>query len=428
MKYTIISRDEFIKLIKFGSININMNYIIDEKNRDSRLEELLKLLPYDDEIGFVVIGFTYETIDSFFDLRILIELSIKDIFDIYCLTDMALDFYSSKFDSKIQFKLYPNTKIIDDIELYKIIEDKQKGAKVLYEIFKFDLLRHEEKYSSQYIKEMLSYKRNGYLNQEFKGFYFDLFSYERKNSFFKEDVGIICDLRAIAYLEKRANIELFLSGDMSNFKKEDDATNRDKNIYDLVKESAERIDNDEIKKNFIIGAIFLKSQQLLSTDERDPEYWAVFIDLVNKFKEDFSEETQAGLYHLGFFLGYKYLYEDYYKHLELNIYKNIFTNKILDTHLVIDIKRTSEDENSVQMDNAEKIDTFREDTIINSKMIRLETLAIDSLIDIYYRKDIKRRKVKELKQKYSDQNKDVLINLIMNDVRNLTKYTFPFDN
>jgi hypothetical protein len=257
------------------------------------------------------------------------------------------------------------------------------------------------------------------LKQEFKSFYFDLFSYERKNSFFNEDVGIICDLRAISYLEKRVNIELFLSGDISNFKKDDDATNRDKNIYDLVKESAVKIENDEIKKNFIIGAFFLKSQRLLNTDEREPEYWETFIDLINKFKEDFPEETQTGLYHLGIFLGYKYLYEDYYKHLELNIYKNIFTNKISDTHLVIDIKRTSEDENSVQIDNAEKIDTFREDTIVNSKMIPLETLAIDSLIDIYYRKDIKRRKVKELKQKYSDQNKDVLINLIMNDVLKL---------
>jgi len=419
MKYTIISRDEFIKLIKFGSININMNYIIDEKNRYSRLEELLKLLPYDDEIGFVVIGFTYETIDSFFDLRILIELSIKDIFDIYCLTDKALDFYSSKFDSKIQFKLYPNTKIIDDIELYKIIEDKQKGAKVLFEIFKYDLLHHEEKYGSKYIKEILSYRRDGYLKQEFKSFYFDLFSYERKNSFFGEDVGVICDLRAIVFLKKRENIELFLSGDMSKFKKDDDTINRDKDIYELVKDSTIKIKIDESKKNFIVGAIFLKSQQLLNIDDRDPEYWAVFIDIVNKFKEDFPEETQDALYHLGIFLGYKYLYEDYYKHLELNIYKNIFTNKILDTHLVTDVKRTSEDENSVQMDNAEKIDTFREDTIINSKMIPLETLAIDSLIDIYYRKDIKRRKVKELKQKYSDQNKDVLINLIMNDVLKL---------
>lgn len=332
MKYfTIISRDEFIKLINFGRIYLTSGYIIDEKSKDDNLKKLFTHLPCDDDICFLVISFKYTIEHDFFTTRTLIELNIKDIFNIYCLTERSLDFYKSKFNPKIQFKLYPNTTINEDFKLYKTIQDKLYGIRALFEIFKFDISRCQEECSKKYIEEILEYKENDYLKQEFKSFYFDLFCYERKNSFLKEDIGFLCDLRAISFLKKREDIASFLSGNL-NFRKDDDETNRDKNIYDLVKENIEKINDDERKRHFIIGAIFLKSQKLLNTDKRDVGYWGAFIELINKFKEDFFEETQIAICRLGIFLGYKYLYDDYYEQLELNIYKELnYTDEVSNT-------------------------------------------------------------------------------------------------
>ncbi len=115
MKYTIISRDELLKLIKFGTIDQNINYIVDEKNQQKFIREVLKSLPYDDSFGYVVIEFTYEENFSISNIQTLVKLDIKDIINIYCLTNEALDFYKSKFNPKIKFKLFENQELIKEV-------------------------------------------------------------------------------------------------------------------------------------------------------------------------------------------------------------------------------------------------------------------------------------------------------------------------
>lgn len=419
MQYTIISRDEFIKLIKFGSIYHNINYVISEENKDKKLEKLLKILPYDDEIGFLIVSFTYEIHESFFDIKTLIELNIKNIFDIYCLTNTSLEFYKTKFDPLIQFKLYPNEKMIEEIKINKIIEDKQKGAKILFEIFNCDISKYQEKYNAIYIKDLLYYKENGYLNQEFKDFYFDLFCYERKNNFFKDDIGFICDLRSIIKLQDRQEIAIFLSGNLQKLIKDEDQNKKNKNIYELVIETIEspKLSVDQVKRNnFIVGAIFLKLQRLLNTEEREYDYWEKTIELITEFKKTFPEQVEITLFYLGIFLGYKYLYEDYYKHLGLNIYQDTSDNKSNNsTYCIVEnielINTTASVECEVKISNDAKHTCSKKE----GKSIDLKSLYIDSLIDIYYRKDMKKRKIKDLKQQYTNENKDVLINLIIQD-------------
>jgi len=102
MKYTIISRDEFLKLIKFGTIYQNINYVVDENNQEKVIGEILKNLPYDDPFGYVVIEFRFEESFSISHIQTSVNLDIKDIINIYCLTNEALNFYQTKFNQNIR--------------------------------------------------------------------------------------------------------------------------------------------------------------------------------------------------------------------------------------------------------------------------------------------------------------------------------------
>lgn len=342
MKFTIISRDEFLKLIKFGNIYQTINYIVDEKNQQKIISEILKSLPYDDPFGYVVVKLTYEESFSISHMQTLVKLDIKDIINIYCLTNEALDFYQTKFNPNIKFKLFENQELIKEIDSYKLIEDKKKGIQALFDIFKLNLKDINEKFNAEYISELLNYKEKNYLEQDYKNFYFDLFCYERKNSFFKEDIGFIADIRAISKMQDiRKNKEKFLSGNYSNLSNEKDREKIDLTLKILIIDSIEKVktsdkktdeEKNETIRNLVIGAIFFKSQQLLNTESREQNYWESFINFVNEFKEKFLEETKEALWYLGVFLGYKYLYNDYYNFLDLNIFKenelnNLSTNE-----------------------------------------------------------------------------------------------------
>lgn len=418
-KTTIISRDELIKLLKFGKIYLSINYVIDEKYSDEKLKNFFKILPYDDDFGFLIVSFTHEE-ESFFDIKTLITLNIKDILDIYCLTHQALEFYKTKFDPMIKFKIYPNQPVIEEINRNKIIEDKKNGIKILFELFKFYISESNDFLDEIYIKELLSYHENGYLKQKFKDFYYDLFCYERRNSFFQEDIGFLCDLRAILMLKNRQDIEIFLSGDLSGLIRDQDKNKRNEKIFDLVIETIKTSnlsEDSEKKYNFIAGSIFLKSKQLLNTENKEDNYWQNFVALIEKFKSSFPEETKKALFYLGVFLGYKYLYEDYYKHLKLNIYQDISDN-ISNSLSSCNNDENLESKNTIADTEPEKENYDDEESTSMkkiSKSIDLGILHIDSLIDIYYRKDTKKRKVKDLKQQYTNENKDKLIDLIIQD-------------
>lgn len=329
MKYTIISRDELIKLIKFGTIYQGINSIFDEKNRYSKIEELLKALPYDDELGFVIVEFTYDETSSFDSIRILMKLNIKDIISIYCLSNQALNFYKTKFNPNIKFKLFENLKLIENINKYKVIEDKKKGVKALSEIFKLEIKSNQDILDEKYIQELLDYKEIGYLEQEFKSFYHDMFCYERKNSFFKEDIGFLCDYRTILAVKDRKNKEnlgndTYTKKLLENYSQE--KNNKLQKItenFSLKIQESKSSDEEKIKLiNYLkSGIIFLKSKSLLDPENREENYWDDFLNLINEFKKDYPEETKTSLWYLGAFLGYKYLYDDYYKQLDLNIFK-----------------------------------------------------------------------------------------------------------
>jgi hypothetical protein len=496
MKYTIISRDEFLKLIKFGTIYQNINYIVEEKNQQKVISEILKALPYDDPFGYVVVEFTYEENFSISYMQTLVKLDIKDIINIYCLTNEALDFYKSKFNPNIKFKLFENQDLIKEVNFHKLIEDKKQGIEVLFEIFKLNLKDVNEKYNDNLIKELLEFEENNYLEQEYKNFYFDLFCYKRYNSFYKEDIGFLSDIRALNQMvDIRLQKEIFLSGTYTN----NIITNKEKNAIELKliniiskyiemsnknDEKTEEEKKETIRES-VIGAIFLKSRQLLNTESREENYWENFENLINEFKKEFLEETKEALWYLGVFLGYKYLYDDYYNFSNFNIFKendlsdvlinekeedlensiqnnNVDSENIQDknssnqSNLINQIKEENEQlkkqleekvqsekelkeeierknqellnqaqyskknenqKNFVEVYELAEICTQEDENISretnDNQMIDLNTLPIESLREIFYRRDTKNNKLSDLKEKYNENNKQELIKKIL---------------
>ncbi|NCD11091.1 MAG: hypothetical protein EOL93_00945 [Epsilonproteobacteria bacterium] len=451
MKYTIISREELIKLIKFGTIYQSINYIFDEKNKDLKIEELLKALPYDDELGFVIVKFTYNESSAFDSIKTLIELDIKDIINIFCLSNQALEFYKTKFNPNIKFKLFENLKLIENINKYKVIEDKKKGVKALAEIFKLELKNNQGKLDEEYIQELLNYKEIGYLNQDFRSFYHDIFCYERKNSFFKEDVGFLSDVTALNKMQDiRTNKEIFLSGNFDI--KLGNPSDKDKKIKELVDNTLNKLpDNekkDELIKKILIGTIFLKSKSLLDSEKREINYWDEFLNLIHEFKNDYFEETKIALWYIGVFLGYKYLYDDYYKQLDLNIFQENNVSKIgesiveetspLELELEKMVKENKELKEKVQVlekqlesnenyesKNSEETQALNHEqtssqeddknsSSVNNIKEFLNKLAIESLWELYFRPNSHKLKLqKDIKDKYNTDNKEELIEKIL---------------
>ncbi|MEA2018300.1 MAG: hypothetical protein U9N59_07620 [Campylobacterota bacterium] len=420
MSYTIISRDEFLKLEKFGQIHINENYVFDDKNKDNSIKKLLSFLPYDDEYGYLILEFIKEEENNFFNQKVAVEVSIKNILNIYCLSENGLNFYKTKFNPKIKFKLYSKYEAIEEVNIYKSIEDKTKGFKVLFEIFNFSEL--EDKYNNDYIKRLINYKNSNYLKQSYDNFYFDMFSYERKNNFSKEDIGFFYDLRVMKKLEKRDNIEIFLSGNLKGIQKPEDINIKDKSLFDIITDTINSINKtdkksnekkEEIINNLVTGAIFLKSQKLLDPEKRENSYWILFVELINRFKHDFEEQTKIALYYIGVHLGYKYLYEDYYNFLDLSIFND--NNEITlestnnEEKLQLELKELKNENNDLLEKVSQLEDINHQNNQIKSENFEIEVPSKDSnssqLESINYLEKIKIELEEELKIKTDEFEK-----------------------
>lgn len=81
--YTIISRDEFISLYKFGNININTNFII--LNSDNRVNEIIKLLnymPFSQDEDYLILKFKDDDClvgECFNEIKTIFNLKIKKL-------------------------------------------------------------------------------------------------------------------------------------------------------------------------------------------------------------------------------------------------------------------------------------------------------------------------------------------------------------
>jgi len=409
-KYTIISRDEFIKLYKFGSLLLIESQIIDEDIEKIRnLEKLLKELPFDDEFGFLIIKFSFLKKD----FKNLYSLDIKNLETIYCLSESAKEWYSIKFNSKIRFRVIEHLNI-EQVKEFKELENIKKGSEVIFKMFensleKRDLIESElaEISLSKFLLNF--YKTQNDFQFEYKNFYFDLITYQRENKFKKEDVSFFYDLIILVLLKERKdiNLKLYKSGDF-NLKKyrsyqllED---NKQNNLYEYIK----YIKNSKDKKiqafiskfysfeDLVIGAIFLKIRELLNEDDgRKSGYQNEIGRLVDDFKDEYRQELSIAFYLIGSLLGYSKLYDDFYDAEDLNIFKEEVNKEINE----IDILRIENQElKKIQEEkNSKIVELKKAQEIAKKEKIEFEEKLKKELEKLRLEKDTEIKKLKEAK-------------------------------
>ena len=404
--YTIISRDEFVKLHKFGSIFINSDYKIEETN-DSELEEalleLLKELPFDfeDEKGYIILKIE-DNIKYSPNSKLRYKLEIQKIKSIYGLSKETEYFYTTKVIPKVKFQDLPfSHSLLDKIIRFKIKEDMQKGIDILFEQFcsinkqKVNKEINKDEFIDKYIKDGDTY----YLELEFD-FYRDLLSYKRENNFKKEDISYVYDCITIFFLKDRNDkkIKAFKSKNLNlniinPYKELDD--NKKETLYETIKFIKEQYDNNTEEKllqklvekvefsELLSGVLFLKIKDLLNEKKYDD-----IKKLINEFKKEYNKELSTSLYLIGIQFGYKNLYEYYYDN-----YNN-----------GLDIYQKSEEGNN-----------NKETESITKIFLEPEVFTTEGLANLYYAsscnkktKKTKNYKLAELKRK----NKDELIKLI----------------
>ena len=135
--YTIISRDEFISLYKFGNININTNFII--LNSDNRVNEIIKLLnymPFSQDEDYLILKFKDDDClvgECFNEIKTIFNLKIKKIKDVYTLSEKAQYFYKTKFNKRINFQIIPYKNILIEVTNFSAIKDMNLGIDILFE-------------------------------------------------------------------------------------------------------------------------------------------------------------------------------------------------------------------------------------------------------------------------------------------------------
>ncbi len=390
--YTIISRDEFISLYKFGNININTNFII--LNSDNRVNEIIKLLnymPFSQDEDYLILKFKDDDClvgECFNEIKTIFNLKIKKIKDVYTLSEKAQYFYKTKFNKRINFQIIPYKNILIEVTNFSAIKDMNLGIDILFEEYNLGNKEKIEFELGDDLKESFL-TIDSYLETNFKNIYLDILFYKRENKFEKEDVGYILDLIIVTILKERKYeiINKFKQGELklNNSPTYNNIINSNKNTLfeyiDFIKKS----DDENIKKFLdkinisilISGAIFLKIKYLLIN--KNAKYKYEINKTIADFKDLYFNEVSISLYLIGLVFGYKGLYDDYYNFINLDIFikeKTSFNNNVKANKIEkIDIRNLIEEKNSLNNGKDISFLNFTDIEIIKMSLSALKELA-----------------------------------------------------
>ena len=414
-KFTIISRDELIKLYKFGSLNIICTHIIDDdKDTSKNLTNALEALFFDDDIAYIILKFNHIPKQMF--NTVLSEIKIDDVVSIYTLSSQAKQWYSVKFNPKIQFQE------IENIDIQKILEKKEivnmkNGVKSIFRMFGNSLIDQDstEKDLPVNVKQNFfkNHSNEDYWNEKYQNFYSDLILYKRENTFKEEDISFIYDILILLILKERdtKNLvkygqgELKLNGSAYHNTAKYLYLKNEKNTYSIYENikflnnfTDEYIDINEL----VVGIIFLKIQKLLDIDYgREGKYQEEIQNIVSDFTHEYNKQLSIALYLIGIYFGYKNLYDDYYDFLDLDIFnsQNIHVlkepntdeleNKISELEKELEKYKKEKEVKStttqIVLDKASDQDNFEVNVISsnnNGEILQMELHTKDDIIDI----------------------------------------------
>lgn len=344
--YAVISKESFIKLRKFGRVRGFEADMLDtaEDNIEIKLKKILYKIDFlsgeEEEIIILKINnkHTENNIDRWY------EIKIENVENYYLLSNKAQQFYLSKISSKLNFELFPNKNILNDLEQQKEIEDMERGSEILLKQFGFEkrnILNKNILDKEFNVNLRLFLKSDNYLEVKYENYYFDLLSYRRKNKFKKEDVSYIHDLMILLHLKDRKieKVSRFNSGEIQL---ESSSThkllenNKKENLLEYIN-FIESSEDEKIKifiekiemKNLIIGALFLKFKENKENNNMDE-----IKKYIKLFSTTYKEELIIALYFIGLVFGYEKLRDEYYDYIgyssvidEDTIVKKLFKNE-----------------------------------------------------------------------------------------------------
>jgi len=334
--YTIISRDEFIKLYRFGNIKVNTNFILNDDNDiENRIIELFKISSLEYEEGYLILKVKdniMATHSDYLTIKTIYTLKLKNIKSVYVLTSQAQQFYKTKVNSKVNFQICPFENILKQVSEFKKLQNINQGIDIMRKEFDFiNIDEINKKLDNDFISDFLKY--DDYLSLDFKDFYFDLLLYKRENFFPKDDVSYIYDLMIITSLRKRNldSINKFKQGQLNldgspAYQKL--STNKKETLFESIKfiqetddKNIENFTNKITFNHLVTGVIFLKIKKLLT--ENDDNTQEQILKIVDSFSNDYKDSLSMALCLIGLVFGYKNLYENYYDFIELDIFKHM---------------------------------------------------------------------------------------------------------
>lgn len=332
--YTVISRDEFINLYKFGNLNINTSFIIlNSDNISNEIIKLLNIMSFSQEEDYLILKFSDGNClvgENFNEIKTIFNLKIKKIKDVYTLSEKAQFFYKTKFDKRINFQIIPYKNVLTEVTNFSEIKDMNLGIDVLFEEYQLgEKEKIELELGGKDFKENFLIIEN-YLDMNFKNIFLDILFYKRENKFEKEDKGYIFDLIVVTILKERSPeiVNKFKQGELklNSSPTYNNLVNSNKNsLFEYIKFIKES-DDENIKKflnkinlsTLVSGVIFLKIKNLLLC--KSSQYKVEIKKTVTEFKDLYYKEVCISLYLIGIVFGYKNLYDDYYDFVNLDIF------------------------------------------------------------------------------------------------------------
>jgi len=328
---TVVSRDEFIKLYRFGAINISRNFILKRNNNiENNLIELFKNLSYSEPSDYLIININESNYDKNLE-EIVYKLELQNIKKVEVLSEKAERFYRTKVNHKVNYYLTSYSNIFPTIEKYQELKDMNRGVDILFEQFNINTPKEkiEEELKINFKEQFLEKEKEKDDSVSINiNFYWYLLCYKREIKLEKDDTSFIYDMMMLSF-KKEGNIDileklesgiLLLSSSTTYQILE---TNKQNNIFEYISfiissknENIQKFLAQIEEKNLIVGSIFLKIKSLLDEKEDNENYWKDVVNIVNICPVEYKKELAIALYFIGLIFGYRGLYDNYYDFLE----------------------------------------------------------------------------------------------------------------
>ena len=386
----ILLRSQFTLWYRFGYINLHISQMIPFKGRLTAevKENICK--------EFLNMPFEYDEEYLIFDIITPIEFTkgnvyLQQIKEIYPLTEKAKLSISHKIDPRIKLSIpFFSNEEIESLEQTIDRKERENAISMLWSLcnIKEDYKPYLEKLGIKNLDNAIKHRFEGKKTNEIhQGNYIDyLYTYDRiayyqptKFGYFQDAVAILThySFQQDTKNKDRQLPEQVIEGTLifqSLLTIPDEHRNSFKDIFEFIDKQDKYVKNSKINglDFHIITPIFLmlKNEMLRNNNELSKTLLMNEIKLkqLSKYKENFY----YSLILFAYFFGYKYIYDEYYLKLKLDIFSSKVKGNIIDSEIRdITYKEMEKDgeETNVKETNVKKIQVKedpnkREDTIL----------------------------------------------------------------